>query len=114
MQYNKYKPLVSIIMPLYKQERFIPRAIASLLAQTLIDWELIIINDGSPGKIPDTIQSSFLQDPRISLYKHSLNKGLGAALNAGINKARASYITYLPCDDVIHKDHIKTLYSSLI
>jgi glycosyltransferase involved in cell wall biosynthesis len=113
MQYKRYQPLVSIVMPVYKQEQFMARAIACVLAQSFTQWELIIINDGSPKKISNIMQSC-LQDPRISYFKHSLNKGLGAALNAGINKASSSCIAYLPCDDVMYKDHIATLYNALI
>jgi glycosyltransferase involved in cell wall biosynthesis len=93
-------PLVSVIMPTYNQEQFIRRAIASLLAQTLTDWELIIINDGSPDSTEDIIEE-YLFDTRIRYYKNKHNLGLGACLNIGISKANASYIAYLPSDDVI-------------
>ncbi|HEY6975634.1 MAG TPA: glycosyltransferase family 2 protein, partial [Chitinophagaceae bacterium] len=113
MQYNNYQPLVSIVMPLYKQEQFMARAIACVLAQSFTEWELIIIDDASPGK-KSTAVHSYLQDPRIRYFKHSVNRGLGASLNAGIERASAPYIAYLPCDDVVYKDHIATLYDALI
>jgi len=111
-QQSNYKPLVSVIMPVYKQEQFMLRAINSLLAQTLTEWELIIINDGSPGNVSTIIDS--INDSRIVYFQHIINKGLGAALNAGIDKARSSFIAYLPCDDVIYKDHLQMLYDNLI
>src|SRR4051794_38166901 len=97
VQQNSYHPLVSVIMPLYRQESFILRAINSLIAQSFTHWELIIINDGSPGNITPLINS--LQDSRIVYFEHSINKGLGASLNTGIDKARSRFIAYLPCDD---------------
>ncbi|MCW3110368.1 MAG: glycosyl transferase family 2, partial [Segetibacter sp.] len=85
---------ISVIMPTYKHEMFIRRAIASLVEQSFINWELIIINDCSPDNTEDAIQH-FLQDERIQYYSNKQNKGLGACLNFGILKAKASYITYL-------------------
>ena len=61
------KPVVSVIMPTYKHEHFIRRAIASLLAQTFTNWELIIINDGSNDKTEEIIFS--FSDNRIKYYK---------------------------------------------
>lgn len=112
MNNNVTNPLVSIIMPTYKQERFIRRAIASLLAQTLTNWELIIINDGSPDKTKEAIQE-YLNEERIQYYENSANQGLGACLNFSIEKANGSYIAYLPSDDVIYKDHLQSLYDAL-
>jgi glycosyltransferase involved in cell wall biosynthesis len=105
-------PLVSVIMPTFKQEQFIRRAIASLLAQTLTNWELIIINDGSPDSTDDIIQEYFV-DTRIRYYENKRNLGLGACLNIGISKANGAYIAYLPSDDVIYKDHLQSLYDVL-
>jgi glycosyltransferase involved in cell wall biosynthesis len=103
------KPVVSVIMPTYKHEHFIRRAISSLRSQTLTNWELIIINDGSPDATEETIQG-YLEDKRIQYYADSQNTGLGACLNFGIAKAEGSYIAYLPSDDVIYKDHLQSLY----
>ncbi len=111
MNSNVKEPIVSVIMPTYKHENFIRRAIASLLAQTLISWELIIINDCSPDETQQAIQE-YLEDERIQYYINTENRGLGACLNFGITKAKSSYITYLPSDDVIYKDHLQSLYNT--
>ncbi|WP_246113138.1 glycosyltransferase family 2 protein [Segetibacter aerophilus] len=105
-------PAVSVIMPTYKHELFIRRAIASLLEQSFTDWELIIINDGSPDNTEETVQP-FLQDKRIRYYRNKYNKGLGACLNFGMSIAFGSYITYLPSDDVIYVDHLQSLLDVL-
>ncbi len=109
---NETTPVVSVIMPTFKQEKFIRRAIASLLAQSLTGWELIIINDGSPDTTEDIVEE-YLSDERIRYYKNKHNAGLGACLNFGISKANAPYIAYLPSDDVIYKDHLQSLYDAL-
>jgi glycosyltransferase involved in cell wall biosynthesis len=106
------KPLVSIIMPTYKHEKFIRRAVSSLYDQTFKAWELLIINDGSPDNTYDEIKD-FLHDERIHYWQNEKNCGAGACLNFGINKARSSYISYLPSDDVIYKDHLQTLFDAL-
>jgi glycosyltransferase involved in cell wall biosynthesis len=111
--HNNYEPLVSVIMPVYRQEHFMERALSSLLVQTFGQWELIIIDDGSPGNMLRIIESS-LQDGRIKYYKHFLNEGLGAAINAGINRARSGLIAYLPADDVIYENHLEVLYNCLL
>jgi glycosyltransferase involved in cell wall biosynthesis len=99
---------VSILMPTYKQEQFIERAIASLLAQELVDWELIIVDDGSPDGTEQRVVR-FLTDGRISYYCLNENRGLGAALNAGLDLARSPYIAYLPSDDVYYAAHLHSL-----
>ncbi|MDB5248316.1 MAG: glycosyl transferase [Segetibacter sp.] len=105
-------PVVTVIMPTFKHELFIKRAIASLLAQSLTNWELIIINDASPDATAQMIHD-YLQDERIHYYTNEHNKGLGACLNFGISKAKGSYIAYLPSDDVYYKDHLQSLYNGL-
>ena len=105
-------PVISVIMPTYKHEMFIRRAIASLLEQSFTNWELVVINDDSPDKTEEVMQE-YLKDERIRYYRNKYNKGLGACLNFGLSIALAPYIAYLPSDDVIYKNHLQTLYSTL-
>lgn len=105
-------PLVSVIMPTYDHEHFIRRAIDSLRAQRLADWELIIIDDGSPDGTRQVVEP-YLADERIFYHRLPANRGLGAALNEGLNRARAPYIAYLPSDDVYYHDHLGSLVSCL-
>ena len=72
----------SVIMPIYNQGHFVKRAILSLKKQTLKNWELIIVNDGSTDCSHDVIQTE-LEDKRITYITYSQNKGLGYALNKG-------------------------------
>jgi hypothetical protein len=105
-------PQVSVIMPTFEQSHFIRRALDSLLAQSLGDWELIIIDDGSQDATPRVLLP-FLDDPRIRCLCLPENQGLGHALNAGLERARAPLLAYLPSDDVIYRDHLRSLAACL-
>jgi glycosyltransferase involved in cell wall biosynthesis len=101
-------PLVTVIMPTYNQDKFICRAIHSLKKQTFTNWELIIVNDGSTD-LTYHLAQEFLEDPRIKYLQNSTNKGLGASINNALKEASGRYISYLPSDDVIYKDHLQSL-----
>jgi hypothetical protein len=96
---------VSVVMPVFAQTAFVPRALSSLQAQTVTDWELIVVDDGSP----DDVAAVLPRDPRIRSLRHDRNRGLGAALNAGLDRARAGVIAYLPADDVWYLRHLAEL-----
>ena len=95
-------------MPVFNQRSFVPRAIDSLLGQTLSDWELVLVDDGSRDGLAEAV-TPFLADPRIRYRRLPENAGLGAALNAGLDDARGSLIAYLPADDVYYADHLALL-----
>src|SRR5205085_3105452 len=105
-------PSVSVLMPTYKQAYFIARAIASLQAQTLTNWELVIIDDGSPDST-HVVVGQYLSDTRIHYHRLACNRGLGFALNYGISLTQAPLIAYLPSDDVYYADHLQSLVSCL-
>ncbi|MCH5716253.1 glycosyltransferase family 2 protein [Niabella hibiscisoli] len=117
-EYSKNKPRkykersISVIMPTYNNGAFIRRALASLFAQTIQDWELILINDGSNDYTEDVIED-YRQDSRVRYYRNDQNKGLGNCLNMGIEYANCNYICYLPSDDIYFTDHLSNLYNSL-
>ncbi|TQM51504.1 glycosyl transferase family 2 [Arcticibacter tournemirensis] len=100
----------SVIMPTYNQASFIRRAILSLQRQTYQNWELIIINDGCTDETEFFI-ADFLIDPRIRYIKNGSNKGLGRAINQGLELAEYGYIAYLPSDDFYYKNHLESLMS---
>jgi len=102
----------SVIMPSYNQSSFIRKAIKSLLEQTFPDWELIVINDGSTDRTELIIQG-YLSDPRITYLKNRTNKGLGYAVNQGLDIAKYEYIAYLPSDDFYYKNHLEILQNEL-
>ncbi|MDP9408786.1 MAG: glycosyltransferase [Actinomycetota bacterium] len=99
-------------MPTYDQEAFLPAAVDSLLRQSLPDWELVVVDDGSPGDVAAALGTALL-DPRVTLERLPANTGLGAALNRGVDLTTASLVTYLPSDDVMHADHLAALVAAL-
>ena len=92
--------------------RLYRRAIDSLLAQELADWELLIIDDGSPDETAQRVEP-FLSDARIRYDRLDENGGLGAALNLGLTAAQGELIAYLPSDDVYYAAHLRTLAAAL-
>ena len=99
-------------MPTYGHARFIAAAIGSLLQQTRTDWELVVVDDGSPDDTA-TVVAPYLADPRIRYERLASNVGLGAALNAAMDRARAPLIAYLPSDDVYYPEHLQSLVECL-
>ena len=103
---------VSVIMPTFEQSRFIRRALDSLMAQSLADWELIVIDDGSQDDTSGAVLP-YLEDPRIHYVQLPHNQGLGNALNEGLARAQAPLLAYLPSDDVFYRDHLQSLCDAL-
>jgi glycosyltransferase involved in cell wall biosynthesis len=103
---------VSVVMPTYDQEAFLPAAVESLRAQTLNDWELVVVDDGSPGDVKAALGAA-LDDPRVRLEQLPVNGGLGAALNRGLDLTSGELVAYLPSDDVMHAEHLASLVAAL-
>jgi glycosyltransferase involved in cell wall biosynthesis len=99
-------------MPTFKQGSFLVRAIESILAQSLKDWELIVLDDGSPDDTKYLVQQ-YLSDTRISYFRNEQNLGLGATLNIATALARGRLISYLPSDDTFYADHLEALSTTL-
>jgi hypothetical protein len=105
-------PLVSVLMPTFEQAAFIGRALASLQAQTLARWELIVVDDGSQDGTAQAL-APWLVDARIRYQRLERNEGLGRALNRAFEAAAAPLIAYLPSDDLFHADHLARLAAAL-
>ena len=88
-------PIISVIMPLYNKRHYVKRAIESIQKQTLTDWELIIVDDGSTDGSTDEVPQN---DSRIQMI-HQENKGPGAARNRGIRMASGKFITFIDADN---------------
>jgi glycosyltransferase involved in cell wall biosynthesis len=86
---------VTIVIPAYNHEKYVGEAIRSVLDQTFTDFELIIINDGSPDHTEEEILK--FKDGRIRYFSQE-NQGLSATLNRGIELARGEYFNFLPSD----------------
>lgn len=93
-------PKISIILPVYNSEMFVTKAIQSVLSQTLKDFELIIIDDGSTDQSYSICSQMAQIDSRIRLYRQK-NGGICEARNFGLSKAQGEYISFLDHDDII-------------
>lgn len=99
-------PYISIIVPVYKVEKYLRRCLDSILAQTYKNFELILIDDGSPdnsGRICDEYAQN---DSRIKVF-HQENSGVSSARNNGIENARGEYIMFVDSDDYVLNDYIE-------
>ncbi len=96
-------PSISVVMPVYNVEKFVSAAIESVLAQTVEDFELIIVDDGGTDKSIEICAS--YDDPRIRIVAQS-NRGLAGARNTGILEARSEYIAFLDSDDSWHPEKL--------
>ena len=102
-------PLISIIVPIYKVEFFLQRCINSILNQTFSDFELILVDDGSPDRCGEMCDEYAKIDNRICVI-HQQNGGLSAARNAGLTKSSCEWICFIDSDDCIHPDMLKSMY----
>jgi len=98
--------LVSVIIPLYNKRNYIGRTIQSVLDQTISDFEIIVIDDGSLDGSSDVVKS--FQDNRIQLFWQE-NQGVSAARNNGVKRASADFIAFLDADDEWLPNHLRTL-----
>jgi glycosyltransferase involved in cell wall biosynthesis len=92
-------PKVSIILPTYNGAKWIAEAIQSLIYQTFVDWELLVIDDGSKDDTGNIVQDFAKKDSRVFYIKNKQNIGLQKTLNKGINLSRGKYIARLDDDD---------------
>lgn len=105
-------PEISIIVPVYKSEQYLPKCIESILAQTFTDFELILVDDGSPdesGKLCDVYAQ---KDMRIRVI-HQQNAGVSAARNAGLMCATGKYIMFCDSDDWVAPEWCQCLYNAM-
>jgi teichuronic acid biosynthesis glycosyltransferase TuaG len=94
-------PRVSVIMPAYNATRFIGESIASVQAQSVPDWELLVVDDGSTDDTAARVRALAAADPRIRLFRFPRNTGLAAAArNYAMKRVRGGYIAFLDADDL--------------
>lgn len=103
---TNYEPLISVIIPVYKVERFLHRCIDSVIHQTYTNWEMILVDDGSPDTSGDICDEYAKKDERIKVI-HQKNKGSSGARNAGLDKATGEWIYFLDSDDYIKKNALE-------
>jgi glycosyltransferase involved in cell wall biosynthesis len=102
--------LVSVIIPVYKVEKFLARCIDSVLNQTYKNLEIILVNDGSPDNSLAICRKYAKSDTRIKIIDKK-NGGLSSARNAGLDLMNGRYVCFVDSDDVIVPDFVETLYN---
>lgn len=109
-------PLISIIVPVYNVESYLKRCIDSIQKQTLTDFELILVDDGSPDNCGNICDEYAVHDNRIHVI-HKENGGLSDARNAGIDwvfeNSNSEWITFIDSDDWIHCKYLEELYNAV-
>ncbi|HFI0136056.1 TPA: glycosyltransferase family 2 protein [Streptococcus suis] len=107
------KDLVSIIVPIYNVEKFLPRCIESICNQTYENIEILLINDGSTDESEQICVDFMARDPRIRYFLKE-NGGLSDARNYGIERACGKYLAFIDSDDFVESDFILRLYDALV
>lgn len=103
----------SVIVPIYKVEKYLNKCIDSILNQSFEEFELLLVDDGSPDNCPKICDEYAKKDKRIRVI-HKENGGLVSARNEGIKNAKGDYICYVDGDDWVHADLLKRIYEKAI
>ncbi len=101
-------PVLSVVIPVYKCEKYLRRCLNSLLSQSFTDWQAVCVDDGSPDKSGDILDLYAKQDNRFVVV-HKKNAGVSAARNDGVKKSTGKYIHFLDADDFIDDDYLSVM-----
>ncbi len=103
-------PQISIIVPVYKVEHFLMPCVDSILSQTYSDYELILIDDGSPDQCGMICDQYAQKDNRV-LVIHQSNMGLSGARNSGLDIAKGEFIAFIDSDDMVRRDYLEKMFA---
>ena len=104
---------ISVIVPIYRVEKYLPACIESILNQTFTDFELILVDDGSPDACPHICDETAKRDARVRVI-HQANAGLSAARNAGIEIAQGEWLSFIDSDDFVAPEFLQTLHDAAV
>ncbi|MCM1298874.1 MAG: glycosyltransferase [Firmicutes bacterium] len=107
-----HNPKISVIVPIYKVEKYIERCLNSIKAQSFRDYEVIMIDDGTPDNSAK-IAERYTADPRFKLFRQN-NSGVGITRNKGIQLAQGEYLAFVDSDDAVFPDHLEKLYNAAV
>ncbi len=108
------KPLVSVIVPVYKVEEYLNRCLDSLCRQSLTNIEIILVDDASPDRCGVICEAYAAKDTRVRVFHQPENRGLSAARNLGIGYAAGTYLMFVDSDDYVHDDFCKEAYECAV
>lgn len=103
---------VSVVVPVYRVEQYLDRCVKSILAQTFSDFELILVDDGSPDRCPQMCDEWAKKDNRIVVI-HKANGGPQDAVNEGVRLAQGEYLAFVDSDDWVESKFLETLYRGI-
>ena len=103
---------ISVVVPVYKTEKYLENAVKSLLSQTYQNLEIILVDDGSPDHCGEICDRLAVQDERIRVL-HKSNGGVSRARFDGICQAVGEYVTFIDSDDTVDPDYVETLYQAI-
>jgi glycosyltransferase involved in cell wall biosynthesis len=101
-------PLISVIVPVYKVEQYLRTCLNSVLNQTYNNWELILVDDGSPDNCPQICDNYAKKDNRIKVI-HKKNGGVSSARNLALDNSQGDYVAFLDSDDFWHSEYLKIM-----
>ena len=107
-------PVVSVIVPVYGTEEYLNRCLESLLAQTLKEIEIVVVNDASPGNAAEIVARFQAMDTRIVYCEHPRNRGLYQARSTGARIARGAFLAHVDSDDYVHPEFLRKLYETAL
>lgn len=107
------EPLISVIIPVYNMERYLSRAVDSVISQSYKNLEIILVDDGSTDRSPEICDMYGKTDSRVKVI-HKENGGLSSARNAGIDASSGEYISFVDSDDFVNINFISMLFNSCI
>ena len=105
---------ISVIVPVYNVEELLPKCLDSLVNQTFDDYEVIVVNDGSPDNSQKIIDEYYKKHPHIIKPLKKENGGLSSARNFGLKYASGEYILYVDSDDWVSNDMLKMMYETAL
>ena len=113
MGYILSNPILSVVVPIYKVERYLPKCLDSIIGQTLKEIEIICVDDGSPDSSGEIAESYARSHANLKVI-HQMNSGLGPARNTGIEHATGEYIAFVDSDDWLESDMYELMYKEAI
>jgi glycosyltransferase involved in cell wall biosynthesis len=111
---TRQEVLISVVMASYNKEHFVQQSIESILCQTFIDFELIIVDDSSNDGTVSLLRDYSEKDSRIILIENDVNRGANFCRNVGISNARGNYLVFIDADDLLSKNCLQNRYNQAI
>lgn len=106
------KPKISIVVPVYKVEAYLPKCLNSLISQTYTNIEILLVDDGTPDNSGNICDEYAQKDKRIQVF-HIVNKGVSYARNYAMKRATGDYICFVDSDDEVKESYVQHFVEAL-